>query len=139
MKYLLILSAAIEASAGLALLGWPSRIVSLLLGTSLETSAALTVSRLAGAALFSLGIACWLSLHDGQSRATKGLVTAMAVYNFAAVSILTIAGIESASNRVLLWAAVGLHATMTIWCIAALRRTTTLGGTRKLSIKSTGY
>jgi hypothetical protein len=80
-----------------------------------------SLRRLAGAALLALGVACWLARLDGQSRAANGLVTAMFLYNLAAVSILTSAGIDWRRVGVALWPAVVLHATMAVWCITCLR------------------
>ena len=74
MKALPIVTAVIEVGAGLALLGFPSAVAMLLLGTPLETPAALTVARVAGAGLLALGVACWLARGDMQSRAARGLV-----------------------------------------------------------------
>ena len=59
MRALLTVTAAIEAAAGLALVASPSALVFLLLGSSLDTPAGLTIARVGGAALLSLGLACW--------------------------------------------------------------------------------
>jgi hypothetical protein len=77
MSRLLKLTALIEAATGLGLIAVPSVVVRLLLGSPLETSAAVTLGRVAGAALLSLGVACWLARGDTQSRAATGLVAAM--------------------------------------------------------------
>ncbi len=58
MKTLFTVTAAIEVGAGLALFGWPSVMAVLMLGSALDAPAALTVGRLAGAALLTLGLAC---------------------------------------------------------------------------------
>jgi hypothetical protein len=101
VKNLLTLTAVIEMGAGLALVVWPSLSVMLLLGSSLDTYAALTVGRVAGAALLALGVACWLARRDWPSRAATGLV------------------------GVALWPAVVLHAAMAVWCIVRLLRNPT--------------
>ena len=122
MKRLLTLTALIEAATGLALIAAPSVVVQLLLGSPLGTSAALTLGRVAGSALLALGIACWLARDDTQSRATRGLVSAVALYNLATVAVLSFAGIGFGLHGVALWPAVILHAMMSVWCIARLRR-----------------
>jgi len=70
----------------LALLGWPSATVALLVGAPLEAPAALTVARVGGAGLLALGVACWFARGDTQSRAASGLVAAMLLYNIATVT-----------------------------------------------------
>jgi hypothetical protein len=114
-------TAVIEAGAGLALLCFPSAAVALLLGAPLEASAGLTVARVGGAALLTLGAAFWLARGDTQSRAARGLVAAMVLYNLGVAIILGAAGIRSQPVGIVLWPAVVLHAAMTIWCIMSLR------------------
>src|SRR6476620_1224088 len=121
MKTLLIVTAMVELGAGFALLSCPSAVAALLLGAPLEAPAALTVARVGGAALIALGVACWLARGDTQSRAARGLVSAMLVYDVAAVSVLAYAGIGFGLHGVALWPAVILHALMSVWCVACLR------------------
>ena len=117
---LFIATAVIELGAGLALLTCPSATAVLLVGAPLEAPASLTVARVAGAALLALGIACWLARGDAHSRAARGLVPAMVLYNFGVAVILGAAGIRSQTVGIALWPAVMLHAMMTVWCIASL-------------------
>lgn len=111
MKRLLIATAAIESGAGLALLTVPSAAVNLLLGSPLEGPNSVTLGRLAGAALLTLGVACWLA-------PARGLIAAMLLYNLAAVGLLAYAGLALGMSTIVLWAAVALHVAMGIWCIA---------------------
>jgi Kef-type K+ transport system membrane component KefB len=122
MKTLYTVTAVIELGAGLALLCCPSATVTLLVGAPLEAPAALTVGRVSGAGLLALGVACWLARGDTQSRAARGLVAAMALYDVATVAVLAFAGIGFGLHGVGLWPAVVLHAAMTVWCIRCLLR-----------------
>ena len=94
----------------------------LLVGSGLDTSAAVVLGRVAGAALLALGVACWLARDDTQSRAARGLVVAMLMYNLAATAVLAFAGLGLRLHAVALWPAVILHAAMAVWCITTLLR-----------------
>src|SRR5512133_3558705 len=120
MKRFLALTAIIEAATGLALIAVPALVVRLLLGAEIS-GASIPLGRVAGAALLALGLACWLARDDTQSRATRGLVVAMLIYNIAATAVLIFAGIGLGLHGVALWPAVVLHAAMAIWCIVCLR------------------
>jgi predicted membrane-bound dolichyl-phosphate-mannose-protein mannosyltransferase len=122
MSRLLKLTAIIEVATGLGLMAVPSVVVRLLLGSPLDTSAAAMLGRVAGAAVLALGVACWLARDDTQSRATRGLVVAMLMYNIPATAVLAFAGIGLGLHGVALWPAVVLHAVMAIWCIVCLGR-----------------
>jgi len=124
MKRLLTLSAIIEVPTGLGLIAVPSTVVRLLLGSPLDTTTEVILGRVAGAALLALGVACWLARDDAQSRAAKGLVTAMLLYNIATVAVLAFAGIGFGLHGVALWPAVILHCAMTLWCVARLMNST---------------
>jgi hypothetical protein len=121
MSRLLKLTAILEAATGLALIAVPALVVRLLLGGEIS-GASIPLGRVAGAALLALGVACWLARDDTQSRAARGLVVAMLIYNIAATAVLAFAGIGSALHGVVLWPAVVLHAAMAAWCGACLRR-----------------
>jgi hypothetical protein len=119
-RTLLTAIAVVELGAGLALLCFPSVTVSLLVGARLEAPEAVTEARVAGVALLTLGVACWLARGDTQSRAARGLVAAMVLYNSGVALILAAAGIASHLVGVVLWPAVLLHIGMTVWCIVSL-------------------
>jgi hypothetical protein len=121
MKHLLTVTAVIEVAAGLALLVAPAVVVQLLLGADIS-GAAIPLARVAGTALLALGVACWLARGDAQSRAARGLVAAMLLYNLGAVVVLGSTGIGSQAAGVGLWLAVILHAAMGVWCVTLLLR-----------------
>jgi len=120
MKNLLTLTAVLEAGTGLGLVAFPSLVATLLLGSSLDDPVALTVARVAGVALLALGVACWFARHDGQSRAAKGLVGGMVLYNAAIAMVLVYAGVGQGLSSIGLWPVVLLHAVMTVWCVTRL-------------------
>lgn len=121
-RTLLIVTALAESATGVLLLVSPAFVVEVLLGASLEAPAALVVARIAGAALISLGGACWLARDDGPSRARRGLVTAMLLYNCAAGAVLTTAAVNLRMAGVLMWPAIALHAALAVWCIVVIMR-----------------
>jgi len=113
----------------LALIAVPAIVVRLLLGAEIS-GASIPLARVAGAALLALGVACWLARDDTQSRAARGLVVAMLMYNIVATAVLAFAGIGLGLHGVALWPAVVLHAAMAVWCIGCLRRNSSDDGDR---------
>jgi hypothetical protein len=111
----------LEAATGIALLAMPSVAVSLLLGASLDTPGAVVVAHAAGAALLSLGLACWLTRNGGQTRPGRAMIAAMLAYNIVVVAVLVHASLVLGLAGVGLWPAAGLHTALAIWCIAGLR------------------
>ena len=129
MNNLLTVTAVIEVGAGLALMALPSLLVTLLLGSPLDTPVASTVARVAGVALFALGVACWLSRHDGQSRAARGLVGAIVFYNAAIVTVLVYGRVGLGLSSIGLWPTIVLHSVMTVWCVSSLLKNHSTDGT----------
>lgn len=121
MKILLVVSAWLEVLTGLALIVSPAPPVMLLAGVALDTTGGLLVARVAGAALLALGLACWLARNDRPSRAARGIVAAMFLYNVAAVAVLVYAGLGLKLSAIGLWPAVLLHLALAVWCLACLR------------------
>jgi hypothetical protein len=118
-KTLFTATALIEVGAGLSLASLPALTIRLLLGVPEPSLEALVVSRVCGAGLLALGVACWIARDDRGSRSQHGLVWAMLVYNVGACLALAFAGLQMAGAA--LWPAVGLHAVMAGWCALSLR------------------
>ena len=122
-KTLLQVSAAVELGAGTALVLVPTAIVGLLIGGSVDSPTAFAVTRLAGAALMTLGLVCWFASRDSESRAAIGVVTAMSFYNAAAAGVLLYARFGTELSGLGLWPAIVLHSALAAWCLAGARRT----------------
>jgi hypothetical protein len=121
MKTLLIVTALLEAAAGFALATSPSLLISLLLGSPLDGRSASVVGRLAGLALLTLGLVCWLARNDQQNRVTAGPVAAMLFYNVAVATLLAGSRVGLGLSGIGLWPTVALHAGLALWCIGCLR------------------
>jgi Na+-driven multidrug efflux pump len=123
MKKLLIATALIELTTGLLLIPFPSVMATLLFGTPINSPVALTITRVAGVALISMGIACWLGRNETQGKAVNGLVTAMTVYNFGVIIVLLDAGLILRLSGAGLWPVIVAHLAMAVWCILILLNT----------------
>lgn len=120
-RNLLILTAVLEAATGVALLAVPVTVVSLLLGASLDAHSADVIARVTGAAMLSLGLACWLARDDGRTRPGRAIVMAMLVYNVVVAAVLAYAGVMLDLAGIGLWPAAGTHTVLAVWCVASLR------------------
>jgi hypothetical protein len=120
-KKLLVVSAVFETTTGLALIAVPAMLVEILLGASLDTPVAMVVARIAGAALLSLGVACWLMQDERAGRAIRALLAAMLIYNVAAVAVLLHGKLLLNLNGIGIWPVIGAHTALAAWCIACWR------------------
>jgi len=121
-KILLQVIAAMEAGAGAGLVLFPSAIVGLLISGSVDSLAALAVTRIAGAALVTLGLICWFASRDSASRTAIGVVTAMSFYNITAACVLLYARIGNALTGLGMWPAIVMPDALAGSCLACARR-----------------
>ncbi|HEV3236424.1 MAG TPA: hypothetical protein VGZ25_05520, partial [Gemmataceae bacterium] len=77
------------------------------------------IARVAGAALLSIGVTCWLGRSD-QQNSTHVLVGVL-IYDVAAAALLAYAGLVLGMSGIALWPAVVLHTALAVWCLACLR------------------
>ena len=103
-------AAAIEAATGVALIVFPQAVSSLLLGADLA-GAGIAVGRVAGVALLSLGLACWISRQVANKTA---VLAGMLTYNLLVTAYLTYLGFGGELVGILLWPAVVIHAALTL-------------------------
>jgi hypothetical protein len=103
-RMLVIVSAAIEAATGIALIGVPDFVARLLLGVELSAGG-VAVARVAGFALLALGVGCWPDGSDATLQATRALF----LYNLCAGLYLGYLRVGGGFIGYLLWPACALH------------------------------
>ena len=108
--WLLSVAAVVEAVTGVALIVLPQAVARLLLGAELA-GAGIAVARVAGIALLSLGLLCWMSRRDANKTA---VLIAMLTYNFLVTAYLTYLEIGGELVGSLLWPAIVIHAVLTL-------------------------
>jgi len=113
LKNLLRISSVAEATTGFAAIIIPSIVIQLLFGVEVS-GVALTISRLAGIALLSLGIACWPGEHFMQA------LRAMSLYNLLVAIFFIYIGLSSSFVGILLWPAGILHFGLAVLLIRGL-------------------
>jgi hypothetical protein len=114
-------TALIEVAAGLPMVSLPALAIWLLLGVREPSPEALIASRIGGAGVLAIAVACWFGRDDRGSSSQQGLLWAVLVYNVGAFTVLAFSGSMLRMAGVALWPGVGLHAVMTIWCALNLR------------------
>ena len=120
-RTLFTVTALIEVVGGLAMASLPALAIRLLLGVGEPSPQALVVSRMGGAALLGIAVACWLGRDDPGSNSQRGLLWAALVYNVGAFVAMSFSASVLRMAGVALWPFVGLHAVMTFWCVLNLR------------------
>lgn len=112
-------AAAIEAVTGLVMILFPQGLIRLLLGTDVM-GISIVIGRVAGIALLSLGIGCWM----GRQAVDSGwALVAMLIYNSLVTIYLTLIGFGTVFVGILLWPAAVLHAALTALLAYSLIKT----------------
>ena len=97
-------------------------LVFLLFGLRMSEPAGNALARIAGVALLTLGISCWLAREDSQCRAARGLIVALLFYDLGVVLTLLFAHFRVGLLSVGLWPAIALHSGLGVWSSFCLRR-----------------
>lgn len=113
MKIVLLLAAIAEGLTGLVALAAPSFVTRLLLGSEV-TGISVALTRLAGAALIGLGVACL------PMEGLRGRAAGMAVYSALAALYLAVLGLGSEWSGRLLWPAAAIHALIALLLLRSL-------------------
>jgi len=103
-RRLAVIAAAVEVTAGFALIVNPTFVVRLLVGASLSRGG-IAVGRVGGFGLLSLGMACWPSGDLATTRST----TALFNYNLLSTLYIAYLSVVGGFFGYLLWPACALH------------------------------
>lgn len=120
MKLLLIISAVIDAVVGASLVLLPALMMSTLLGAPADTPPGVASTRLAGAALFALAIACWNARDGERTGPAIGVVTASLFYRLGAIAVLVHAGVRLGLSSPLIWPSIVVYFALALWCVFSL-------------------
>lgn len=110
MQIVLAFASIIELLTGVMLFIYPEIVIRLLFDASI-VGTGIIVSRIAGASLIALGIACWP--YAFVKKTFQGL-TAMLIYSLIATIYLGYLGLFEEKIGILLWPAVVFHSAITI-------------------------
>lgn len=116
MQIILAFAAIVEFLTGVLLLIYPEIVIRLLFDASIVGNG-IIVSRIAGASLIALGIACWP--YAIVKKTFQG-ITAMLIYNLFATIYLGYLGLFEEMIGILLWPAVVFHSAITIFLVLGL-------------------
>ena len=121
LRLLLTISGCLEILAGLPALIIPRPVVSLLLGSPLD-SIGVVLARLFGAGVFALGMACLKARDDVRSPAGLAVSIGITSYNVLAAVVLLWTAAGSELGGLLLWGAGIGHAVLGGLFMSALTR-----------------
>ena len=107
-RSLLAIAAVLECLAGAALVLLPGMTIGLLLGVESHNDG-LMIARIAGVALFALGIACWWARTDAGGAALAGTLNAITIYNGGGGLLLLVSATTGRTGGVVTLLAGALH------------------------------
>lgn len=119
LRLLLTLAGGLEILAGVLTLISPATAVTMLLGVPVD-SVASVLTRLFGAGVFALGLACLKARDDVGSTAGLAVSVGMTSYNVLAAVVLMWAAAGLGLGGLLLWAAGIGHASLGALFVSAL-------------------
>jgi hypothetical protein len=121
MKKLLVITAIFEGLTGLGLVTIPSLLSNILLGEPITENVGIVVAMVAGSALLSISVSCWLSRASTNATA---LIKSLLVYNITVAAVLIYGALVFRINGLGLWPATIAHIALAIWCIMLLLKKT---------------
>lgn len=122
LRLLLTLSGGLEILAGLPALITPALVVWLLLGVPVDAIASV-LTRLFGAGVFALGLACLKARNDVGSPASLAVSLGITAYNVLAAVVLLWTAAGSDFGGLLLWGVGIVHAVFGVLFLSVLAGT----------------
>ena len=119
LQLLLIIFGALEILVGVLALIVPTTVVAVLLGVPMDPIASV-LTRLFGAGVFALGLACMKARSDVASPAGLAVSLGMTSYNVLAAAVIIWAAAGLNLGGLLLWAAGIGHAVIGLLLVSAL-------------------
>jgi hypothetical protein len=113
-SWFFVVTALLEVGAGAALLAVPSVGITALFGSTVDVYPASAIARLTGAALVSIGAACWWARNDTGSGASQALLRGVLVYNVIVIVLVMVGTLGALAP--LQWTAVVVHVIQAAWC-----------------------
>jgi hypothetical protein len=118
-KFFFTYTGIIEALTGLGLMMVPATIVRVLLGAELRSGLEIILAMVAGAAIFSIALLCWLSRINTESLVAPGVLL---FYNFAVSLIFLYAALGLKFTGFPLWGVIAFHLLQTVLCGVLLKK-----------------
>lgn len=119
MKLFLTITAISEVLIGILLIIVPKQIVKLLFDTSLDETGGIISAMIAGAAIISLTMTCWLMKNNALAYQ---IVKAMTFYNLAIIAVVFYGFIFYKLQSIFIWIVIGFHMAMALWSVAILKK-----------------
>ena len=118
MKIFLTLTAFLEGLTAISLIAFPNSIILFLLGQPTNGSGWVITIMLAGAAILSLAVICWLLR---ETISAQKLVIGMLFYNCAIIAVALYGAISLGLTGLGLWLMILSHAGLSLWGAITLR------------------
>jgi hypothetical protein len=122
-KRFLTLSGTLEFITGIVVLAAPALFARILFGSVPDVPSGLACARIAGTALLSLGVACWLGSRGIQDRAVAAIIAAMLTYNVSIAVLLLWLRFSAGVTGIGLLPASALHIALAFWSSICFRLT----------------
>jgi hypothetical protein len=126
MKNFLKLTFLFEGFIGIALIFVPKLVVSILFETTLEGKGGIMIAMIAGAAIVSIALICWIMKEIPSNELVKILL----FYNVAVVAIVIYGMLHLEIKGLGLWLVVVYHSVFAIWSWTLFKKSNVIKGVK---------